>query len=95
MVTLQAPVPLHAPDQPAKSERGSGWAVNETTVPCGKLAVHVLPQSMPEGALVTLPEPAPVRETVKGNVGVAGGLTVTGFEQVTCSAPLLTCTAGA
>jgi len=95
MVTLQAPAPLHAPDQPVKSELGSGWAVNETTVPWGKLAVHVPPQSIPEGALVTLPEPAPWREAVRGNVGVAAGSTFTLFEHVTCSDPLRTWTAGA
>ncbi len=56
--------------------------------------MHVLPQSIPAGALVTVPEPAPVRETVRGKVGVAGGSTVTFFQHVTCSAPLVTWTVG-
>ncbi len=35
MVTLHAPAPLHAPDQPTNNELGSGCAVRETSVPCG------------------------------------------------------------
>ena len=44
--------------------------------------------------LEAVPEPAPVRETVRGKVGVAGGSTVTFFQHVTCSAPLVTWTVG-
>jgi hypothetical protein len=33
MVTLHAPVPVQAPDQPAKVDVASGTAVNATTVP--------------------------------------------------------------
>jgi len=91
---LHAPAPLHAPDHPAKSELASGAGVNETIVPWAKEAVHVLPQSIPAGALVTVPEPAPWRETVSRNVGVLGGITVTPFEHVTWSVPLLTWTVG-
>ena len=47
MVTLQAPVPLQAPLQPANVEPESGVAVKLTTVPLAKLAEHVVPQEIP------------------------------------------------
>lgn len=40
-LTLQTPVPLHAPDQPAKKEFAVGDAVSVTWVPLEKLAVQV------------------------------------------------------
>jgi hypothetical protein len=39
-VTLQVPVPLQAPDQPAKKEFAVGDAVSATWVPLEKLAVQ-------------------------------------------------------
>jgi hypothetical protein len=39
-VTLHTPVPLQAPDQPAKKEFAVGDAVSDTWVPLEKLAVH-------------------------------------------------------
>ena len=54
----------------------------------------MLPQLIPTGLLVTLPAPVPRRETVKANVGVAGGAIETPFEQLTRSDPLVTWTAG-
>jgi hypothetical protein len=58
-VTLQLPVPVHAPDQPAKVEPAFGVAVSVMAVPLAKLAVHVVPQVMPAGALLTDPPPVP------------------------------------
>jgi hypothetical protein len=52
-------VPVHAPDQPANVELLFGAAVSVTMVPLLKLALHVAPQSMPAGLLVTFPAPAP------------------------------------
>ena len=49
MGTVQIPVPKHAPDQPVNIEFASGVAVKVTRVVVGKLAVQVLPQSMPGG----------------------------------------------
>src|SRR3954453_19364138 len=63
-VTVQAPVPLQAPDQPAKAEVGLAVADKVTAVPLGKLAVHVDPQLMPAGLLVMVPAPLPALWTV-------------------------------
>jgi hypothetical protein len=65
IVTLHAPVPLHAPPQPAKVEPESGVAAKLTTVPLAKLAEHVVPQEIPEGVLVTVPVPLPLLDTVR------------------------------
>jgi len=67
-VTEHAAVPEHAPDQPAKTEPAAGAAVNCTTLPAVKLALHAFPQLIPEGVLVTLPDPLPARETASENV---------------------------
>jgi hypothetical protein len=63
-VTLQVLVPVHAPDQPANVEVAFGAAVSVTMAPLVKLALHVGPQLMPAGLLVTVPAPAPALWTV-------------------------------
>jgi hypothetical protein len=64
METTQVPVPEQpSPDQPVKVEPLAAAAVRVTDVPELKLAEQVAPQSMPEGLLVTVPEPVPVFET--------------------------------
>ena len=63
-VTLQVPVPMQAPDQPANVEVVFGAAVSVTMVPLVKLALHVAPQSIPAGLLVTVPAPVPALWTV-------------------------------
>jgi len=65
MVTLQAPVPLQAPLQPANVKPESGVAVKLTTVPLAKFAEHVVPQEIPDGELATVPVPVPLFATVR------------------------------
>src|SRR5436305_3026141 len=51
---------------PSKVEPVVGVAVNVTCVPLLKLALHVVPQLIPAGLLVTVPAPVPAFVTVKG-----------------------------
>jgi len=56
-VRVQDLEPLHAPPQFTNVNPALGAAVNVTTVPPGKLPVHVGPQLIPLGLLVTVPLP--------------------------------------
>jgi hypothetical protein len=67
--------PLHPPpDHPVKVEFGAGVSVSTTWLPALKPAVQVFPQLIPEGLLVTVPCPVPLRTTL--NIGNATGLKV-------------------
>src|SRR5437588_935720 len=68
IVTTQLPLPLHAPVHPVKVEPVVAVGVSVTCVPLLKLAVHVVPQLIPAGLLVTVPVPVPAFVTVKGKV---------------------------
>ena len=57
MLTVQLPVPAQAPLQPVKVLAVAGVAVRVTLAPLVKLALHVVPQLMPAGLLVTVPLP--------------------------------------
>jgi hypothetical protein len=57
IVTVQVPVPLHAPPQLLKVQPLAGVAVSVTAVPGANLALQVVGQSMPPGELVTVPLP--------------------------------------
>jgi hypothetical protein len=65
IVTVQPPVPVHAPDQPAKVDPAAGVAIMPTVAPEVKSAAQVDPQLMPDGELVTVPDPLPARVTVR------------------------------
>jgi hypothetical protein len=67
MVTVQAPVPVHAPDQPANVEPPAAVGVSVTIVLAANVAEHEEPQKMPAGAEVTVPLPVPLRVTLSGN----------------------------
>jgi hypothetical protein len=65
-VTAQVPVPEQPPPlQPVKVEPAAGVAVKVMAVPLVYEAVHVAPHDMPEGALLTVPVPAPDLLTVR------------------------------
>jgi hypothetical protein len=80
IVMMQAPDPLHAPLQPAKVEAVDADAFRVTMVFMLKSYEQVEPQLMPEGELVTVPEPLPAFKTVRTKedtlVGVGVGVSV-------------------
>ena len=71
-VALEFPPAHDTPLQPVKVEADDeGAAVSVTLWPTGKLALHVTPQLIPAGDDVTVPNPAPVFETVSTRVSMA------------------------
>ena len=72
IVIVQVPVPLQAPLplQPVNAEPLPAAAVNVTVEPLLKFALHVVPQLIPAGELVTVPVPVPAFVTVRANVVV-------------------------
>src|SRR6185437_1121380 len=72
IVIVQAPLPEQAPDQPAKVKPETAAAESVTLVPEAKEAEQALPQSMPAGDEVTVPEP----ESATERVNWPGALTV-------------------
>jgi hypothetical protein len=60
MVTTQVLTPVQAPLHPAKPLPAIGTAVRVTLARLRKLALHVVPQLIPAGLLVTVPVPVPV-----------------------------------
>jgi len=62
--TVQVPVPVQSPLQPAKLEPVKGSAARYTVVPLLKLAEQVEGQSIPAGLLIIMPVPIPARFTV-------------------------------
>jgi hypothetical protein len=82
------PVPEQAPLQPANVAPAAGVAVSVIAAPLAKVPEQVAPQSMPAGALTTLPLPVPalVTVTVTGSsVNVA--VTEVAAERVTVQFP--------
>ena len=66
---VQAPVPVHAPDQPAKVAVPAGAAVKTIAVPQATVSVQSVPQAMPAGLDVTVPLPVPALTTVSVHCG--------------------------
>jgi hypothetical protein len=79
-VTVQVPVPEQAPLQPAKEEPAAGVAVR--VVPCVTDCEQVVPQLMPAGVLVTVPEPVPLLVTDRVRVAPPAAEPLTGRERV-------------
>ena len=72
-VRSHAPFPEQPPPlQPLRSNPGAFWVDSSTAVPRSNRAVQELPQSMPDGVLVTEPPKLGLRSTV--SVAVSGGL---------------------
>jgi hypothetical protein len=75
-------VPEHPPpDHPENTEPVAGDSVRVTRVPSSNACEHVPPQSIPDGLLVTEPEPDPefepiVNTCVTGPVVLKAGVTV-------------------
>lgn len=63
-VSVQGLDPLQSPLQPAKTDPAAGAAVRVAVLPWGNCPVQVAPQSIPAGADVTVPMPAPALLTV-------------------------------
>ena len=61
--TTHAPVPVHAPDHPVNVDPAAGVAVKVTDVPEVYASLQSVPQLMPVGVLVTVPEPDPAFTT--------------------------------
>ena len=72
-VTEQAPVPVHAPDQPVKTWPARADCVSVTVVPLAIEAEQVPGQEMPPVLEVTVPPPPTATDSVK----LAGGATAT------------------
>ena len=64
-VTRHEPVPEQAPPQPVKIIPASAVGVSVTILPDVKFALHVVPQSMPDGALPMWPVPSPAVATLR------------------------------
>ena len=89
MLTVQVPVPLHAPDQPENIELAFGAAVSTTLVAYVNDATQALPQLMPVGVEVTVPVPVPAFPTVRVYERMLKvAVTVAAAETATVQAPV-------
>ena len=57
IVTVQSPLPAHAPLHPVKTKFGSAVACKVTDVPAARLREQAAPQSIPGDPLMTFPLP--------------------------------------
>jgi hypothetical protein len=76
IVTVHAPVPVHAPVHPAKVQPDAGVAVSDTAVPTAKPEEQTWPQLIPAGRLTTEPLPDLFTVSVFGADAVNDAVTV-------------------
>jgi hypothetical protein len=82
--TRQVSVPAQpSPDHPANVDPAGAVAVSVTAVPSSKRALHVAPQSMPDGDDVTVPVPPPALVTASWGRSVKLAVTVRAALRVT------------
>lgn len=82
---------MQAPDHPAKDDPAAGEAVSVTLVLSLKAALHVEPQLIPAGELVTVPIPEPASVTERFSALVSKlkvAVTVALFVSATAHAPV-------
>jgi hypothetical protein len=80
MVTVQGSA-LQSPLHPANTEPTSDETADSVTgVPSVNDVEHVLPQVMPAGLLVTVPDPVPIFMTERAYVGINVNVALTDFE---------------
>ncbi len=65
IVTLQAPVPEHAPPQPVNVLPSFGVAVNATDAPSPNVALQVVGHAIPDGSEATEPSPVTLTSSVR------------------------------
>ena len=87
IVTVQAPVPEQAPDQPVNLYPRAAAGVSVTLVPEVNAAEQVPGQEMPEGELVTVPLPLTVTVRVGCRTNVAVTLSAEPITTVQVPAP--------
>jgi len=88
IVSVQVPVPEQSPDQPMNLEPAAALAVSVTGVPPLNCAVQVVPQLIPAGELVTVPEPLPDFATVSVGNGTKVAVTVVSEVSATVHVPV-------
>lgn len=74
---MHAPEPEQAPDHPENVDPTDGDSMRATDVPAAKLEEQPVPQLIPEGMLVTVPAPRPVRVVPKLKSGTKTAWTAT------------------
>ncbi len=83
MMMVQAPVPLHDPDQPVKPDPLAGTAVSVTDVSWLKFAAQSGGHAIPGGLLVIVPTPCPEILANRDCTGTKFAVTVCGELRVT------------
>lgn len=73
LLTVQAPAPEQAPDQPLKVDPVAGAAVSVTLAPSAKDAAQETPQLIPPGVDAIVPAPLPALAAASVHVGPQAG----------------------